>query len=213
MKYILILPIAYLLGSISWGLIVGKMRRGVDVRDHGSGATGVTNVLRTFGPRLAGLVLIADVSKGIVAVILARVFIDTSLGEALAGILVIIGHNWPAFSRFQGGRGVTTAIGALVIMSPPIAAIGIAIFLPTVLLSRYVSLGSVLSVIGAMIVTFIMVWAGAEPWEYLIYITIGGSVILWRHQGNIRRLINGTERRLWQKVNQNTQKATPPDGE
>ncbi|MCL0044370.1 glycerol-3-phosphate 1-O-acyltransferase PlsY [Dehalococcoidia bacterium] len=213
MKYILILPLAYLLGSISWGLIIGKMRRGIDVRDHGSGATGVTNVLRTLGPRMAGLVLIADVSKGTVAVILARVFIDTSLGEAIAGILVIIGHSWPAFSRFQGGRGVTTGIGAMVVMSLPIAAIGVAIFLPTVLISRYVSLGSVFSVIGTMIVAFIMVWVGAEPWEYLIYVTIGGCVILWRHQGNIQRLINGTERRLWQKVNPSTRKATPPDRE
>ena len=113
MEYVLALSGAYLLGSISTGLIIGRMSRGIDVRTYGSGVTGVTNVLRTMGPRIATLVLVADISKGVIATFLARLVADAPLTEALAGVLVIAGHNWPVFSRFQGGRGVTTAVGAL----------------------------------------------------------------------------------------------------
>ncbi len=123
MEYVLVLPGAYLLGSISWGLILGKLSRGIDVRKHGSGATGAANVLRTLGPRMAALVLVADVSKGTVAVLAAKLLTGAPLAEALAGILVIAGHNWPIYSRFQGGRGVTKAVGALAVMSPPGAAL------------------------------------------------------------------------------------------
>ena len=204
MEYVLVLPGAYLLGSISWGLIIGKMSRGIDVRAYGSGATGVTNVLRTLGPHMAALVLVADVSKGIIATYLARVVTGAPLAEALAGVLVIAGHNWPVFSRFQGGRGVTTAVGAMAVMSPPAAAAGIGAFLPTVLLSRYVSLGSVLSVIAGCVTLLVLVAIGLEPWDYLIYAGVGGPIILWRHRGNLRRLLQGTERRFGQRADQET---------
>ena len=196
MEHVLVLPGAYLLGSISWGLIVGRVSRGVDVRKYGSGATGMTNVLRLLGPRMAALVLVADLSKGIVAVLLARLLTDNPLTEALAGILVIVGHNWPVFSRFQGGRGVTTALGAMAVMSPIAVAATVATFVPTIAISRYVSLGSVAAVAVAMIAVPILVVASVEPWEYLIYAGVGGPIILWRHRGNIRRLLEGTERRM-----------------
>ena len=198
MEYVLVLPGAYLLGSISWGLIIGRVRRGIDVREYGSGATGTTNVLRTLGPRVAAVVLVADVSKGAAAVLLARLLIDAPLAHALAGVLVIVGHNWPAFSRFHGGRGVTAAVGALAVMYPAVAAAAVAVFVSTVLVSRYVSLGSVLSVATAMIAIPIMVATGQVPWEYLIYVSASGPIILWRHRGNIQRLLQGTERRIGQ---------------
>ena len=200
MEYLLVLPGAYLLGSISWGLIIGRVRRGIDVRKYGSGATGTTNVLRTLGPRVAAVVLVADVSKGVVAVLLARLLIDDPLAQALAGILVIAGHNWPVFSRFQGGRGVTTGVGALAVMSPLAAAVAVTVFVSTVRISRYVSLGSVLSVTAAMIAIPILVATGLVPWEYVIYIGAGGPIILWRHGGNIQRLLHGTERRIGQTM-------------
>ena len=177
-------------------MIVGKVSRGVDVRNYGSGATGMTNVLRILGPRMAALVLVADLSKGIVAVLLAKLLTDTPLTEALAGILVIVGHNWPIFSRFQGGRGVTTALGALAVMSPIAAAASAAAFIPTVAISRYVSLGSVVAVLVAMVGLPILVVAYVQSWEYLIYAGVGGPIILWRHRENIRRLLEGTERRM-----------------
>lgn len=211
MEYALVLPAAYLLGSISWGLIVGKVSRGIDVRRYGSGATGATNVLRTLGPRMAALVLVADVSKGVVAVLLARLLIEEHLAEALAGILVVAGHNWPVFSRFQGGRGTTAAVGALAVMSAPAAAVSTALFILTVLISRYMSLGSVLSVVVAMVMLPVMVATGLEPWEYLVFTSIGGPIILWRHRGNIQRLIQGKERRIGQREDWKAQDKPSPE--
>ncbi len=196
MEYALALPSAYLLGSISWGLIAGRVRRGIDVRDYGSGSTGSTNVLRTLGPTMAAIVLVADVAKGVTAILLARVLIGTALAEAVAGLLVIAGHNWPLFSRFQGGRGTTVAFGALAVMSPPAAAISFGLLLPTVLLSRYMSLGSIVAVVAAMITIPTLVALDMAPWEYLLYAFLGGPVILLRHKGNIQRLLHGTESRI-----------------
>jgi len=203
MKYVLALSAAYLLGSIPWGLIFGKVSRGIDVRDYGSGGTGTTNVLRTVGPRMAGLVLIGDVAKGVAAVLLAGLLTGVPLGKALAGILVIAGHNWPVFGRFRGGRGVTAGVGSLVVVSPPAAAVAVAVFVSAVLLSRYMSLGSVLSVASAMVLVPILIATGLEPsWEYPIYTSIGGAMILWRHRGNLQRLLQGTERRIGQPAEQ-----------
>ncbi len=196
MEYALALPSAYLLGSISWGLIAGRVRLGIDVRDYGSGSTGSTNVLRTLGPTTAAIVLLADVAKGVIAILLAKVLIGTALAEAMAGLLVIAGHNWPLFSRFQGGRGMTVAFGALAVMSPPAAAISLALFIPTVLISRYMSLGSIVADAAAMISIPILVTLDMAPWEYLLYAFLGGPVILLRHKGNIQRLIHGTESRI-----------------
>lgn len=196
MEYALALPSAYLLGSISWGLIAGRVRRGIDVRDYGSGSTGSTNVLRTLGPVTAIIVLLADVAKGVTAVLLARVLIGTALAEAIAGLLVIAGHNWPLFSRFHGGRGMTVSVGALAVMSPLAAAICLPLFVSTILISRYVSLGSVVALAAAMITIPVLVSLGIAPWEYLLYSSLGGPVILLRHKGNIQRLLNGTESRI-----------------
>ena len=196
-EYALVLPGAYLLGSISWGLIVGKMTRGVDVREHGSGATGMSNVLRTVGPRLAVLVLVLDVSKGVIGVLLARLVIGAPVAEALAGFLVILGHNWPVFSGFKGGRGVTTGVGGLAVMSPVAAAIALGVFVSAIAASRYVSLGSVLAATTALLTMPIMVATNQADSAYLIYTSAGCLLILWRHVGNIQRLMQGTERRLW----------------
>lgn len=196
MEYALALPSAYLLGSISWGLIAGRVRRGIDLRDYGSGSTGSTNVLRTLGPTTAAIVLVADVAKGVVAILLARVLIGTALAEAIAGLLVIAGHNWPLFSRFHGGRGTTVAVGALAVMSPLTAAISLPLFVSTILISRYVSLGSIVALVAVMIIIPILVALDMAPWEYLLYAFLGGPVILLRHKGNIRRLLNGTESRI-----------------
>ncbi len=201
---VLVPPLAYLLGSISWGVIIGKVTRGVDVRHYGSGATGMTNVLRVMGPRMAVLVLVLDLAKGVIAVLLAKVWAGNTMTEALAGILVIAGHNWPVFGGFHGGRGVTTGVGGLAVVSPLAASVSLAVFIPTVVVSRYVSLGSVLAVSTSMIAVATLVALGAEPWQYLIYAGIGGPMILWRHKENIRRLLAGTERRLGQAAE------TPP---
>lgn len=196
MEYALALPSAYLLGSISWGLIAGRVRRGIDVRDYGSGSTGSTNVLRTLGPTTAAIVLMADVAKGVIAILLTRMLIGTALAEAIAGLLVIAGHNWPLFSRFHGGRGMTVAIGAMAVMSPLTAAISLPLFVSTILISRYVSLGSIVAIVAVMVVIPTLVALDMAPWEYLLYAFLGGPVILLRHKGNIQRLLNRTESRI-----------------
>ena len=194
-EYALILPGAYLLGSISWGLIIGKLKQGVDIRRHGSGSTGTTNVLRILGIRMAAIVLVADISKGIIAVLVAKLA-NNLLLEALAALSVVAGHNWPIFSRFRGGRGITAAVGSLAMLAPIVAALALAAFVPIVSFSRYVSLASISAVIVAVAAMPVMVALDLAPWQYLVYTTSGGPLIIWRHRGNIQRLINGTENRL-----------------
>ena len=197
MEYALVLPGAYLLGSISWGLIVGRLRRGIDLRQVGSGGTGATNVLRTMGPRMAAVVLVADAAKGVAAVALARLLAnDVPMIGALAGVLVVTGHIWPVFSRFHGGRGIATGVGALTMISVPTVILASLAFIPAVAITRYVSLGSLLAVVTSMIMVPALSVAGQVPWEYTVFTTIGGPMILWRHRENIKRLLNGTERRM-----------------
>ena len=212
MEYALAMPSAYLLGSISWGLIAGRVRGGIAVRDYGSGSTGSTNVLRTLGPATAVIVLMADVAKGAVAILLARVLIGTALAEALAGLLVIAGHNWPLFSRFQGGRGITVAAGVLAVMSPPTVVISFVMLLPTVLITRYVSLGSIVGVAAVMVTMPILVALDIASWEYLLYTFLGGPVILLRHKGNIQRLLNGTESRIRLRPGRTTRDDSDSEG-
>ena len=184
------------MGSISSGLIMGKLKQGVDIRRHGSGSTGTTNVLRVLGVRMAAVVLVADISKGIIAVLAAKLVSNDPLLEALAALFVVAGHNWPVFSKFQGGRGITAAVGAIAVLAPIVAALALAVFVPVVSLSRYVSLASVSAVVVAVAAMPVMVALGEAPWQYLVYTTAGGPLIIWRHRGNIQRLINGTENRL-----------------
>ena len=192
----LVIPGSYLIGSVSWGLIIGKMTRGIYVRDYGSGSTGSTNVLRTLGTRLGALVFLLDVSKGVLVIIAAKLVGDDPLIDGLAALAVILGHNWPILSRFQGGRGIAPAVGALTVLAPPATAIAVAAFIPAVLMTRYVSLGSLLAVASAIISMPILAFLNTAPWEYLAYTMIGGPLIIIRHKENIRRLLEGTERRL-----------------
>ncbi len=198
-EYALALPGAYLLGSISWGYLAGRLR-GVDVRQVGSGSTGMTNVLRTLGPLFAVLVLVGDVGKGALAVLLARLLTGGSpLAEALAATLAVIGHNWPVFSGFRGGRGIATGVGGLITLNPLSGIIALTVFALPVALTRYVSLGSVLAVISAMITLPLFAAAGWTPWHYTWYVATGGPLIIWQHRGNIHRLLKGKERRLGQR--------------
>lgn len=199
-EYGLALPGAYLLGSISWGYLAGKLR-GVDIRQMGSGSTGMTNVLRTFGPALAILVLMADVSKGVLAVLLARALTDGApLAEALAATLAVVGHNWPVFSGFRGGRGIATGVGALTTLNPLSGAIALIVFLIPVAITRYVSLGSMLAVVAAMVALPLLAALDWTPWQYSAYVSVGGPLILWQHRSNLQRLLKGAEHRLGERV-------------
>ena len=200
-QYAAVLPLAYLIGALPWGYVVLHLRRGIDIRDYGSGRTGVSNALRTAGMRVAGLVLLLDLAKGISAVLLARTLIGDPTAEVAAGLLALVGHNWPVFLGFRGGRGIAPGLGALTVISPLAAILGVAVFIPTCLITRYLSLGSILGVIvacGGLVALVLLRFnpLGFSSNLYLIYGLLGGGVIIWQHRDNIQRLLQGTERRI-----------------
>ena len=144
MSYLFLILVGYLLGSLPFGLMAGRLVKGVDVRDFGSGSTGSTNVQRTVGTPAAVVVLLLDTAKSVLAVLLARLFSDAPGVEVAAALAAIAGHNWPVFIGFKGGRGIAPGVGGLLILSPVSGLIALAVALPTIALWRYVSLGSLL---------------------------------------------------------------------
>ncbi|MBC8281265.1 MAG: glycerol-3-phosphate 1-O-acyltransferase PlsY [Chloroflexi bacterium] len=199
-QYSVVMPLAYLLGSISWGYMLLQLKMGVDVREYGSGRTGMSNVLRTGGVKSAAVVLALDVGKGIVAVVLARVVIGTTAAEVSAALIVLVGHNWPVFLQFKGGRGILTALGGLVIMAPVAAIIATAAFLTVTGLSRYISLGSVIGVIIGALAVLGLALANVHSDTYMVYGFIASSMIVWQHRDNLQRIRDGNERRLGQSA-------------
>ena len=197
-QFAVVLPLAYLLGSIPWGYLLLRWQRGMDIREYGSGRTGVANVLRTGGGKVAVLVMLLDLSKGILVVLMARQVIDHQAGEVTAGLAVLAGHNWPVFLQFKGGRGIVPGLGGLTVMAPIAAAIGALAFIPITLLSRYLSLGSILGVVVACLSMLGLGLAGVYSSVYTLYAFLGAAIIIWQHRDNIRRIRQGNERRLGQ---------------
>ena len=195
-QYSVILPLAYLLGSISWGYILLQLKMGVDVREYGSGRTGMSNVLRTGGVKSAVVVLTLDISKGVVAVAIARTVIATDGAEVAAALIVLVGHNWPVFLRFKGGRGILTALGGLALMVPVAAIVATATFLAITALSRYISLGSVVGVVIGALAIVALSLSGVNSTTYMVYGFIASAIIVWQHRDNIQRIRDGNERRL-----------------
>ena len=192
---------SYLIGSIPSGLIIGKLRR-VDIREYGSGNIGTTNVLRTLGARYGALVLIADVFKGVIAVLLARYIIGSPMSEMAAGFAAVAGHDWSLFLKFKGGRGVATSVGGIFPMAmwAPLAAVaGVIIFIAILALTRYVSLASILGSLSAVVAMAVFMGTDRVPWEYLVYIVVVVALIIYQHRDNISRLLSGTESKLGQK--------------
>ncbi len=200
LKYISVIILSYLIGAIPFGVIVGKLTSGIDVRNHGSGSMGMTNVLRIVGARAGILVFLADMAKGAVAVALAGLIIGPGYGMVAGGVAAVIGHNWPVYVGFRGGRGVTTGFGALLVLSWPVGLISFAIFLLVVSLSRYVSLGSMLGAVTMLVAMIPFVVLDVEPFAYLVYGLVIVSLIIFRHRGNIQRLLAGTEPKIGQKT-------------
>ena len=192
----LLVPGAYLLGSIQPGLLLIRMTRGMDVRDVGSGKTGVTNVLRTGGKGAALVVLVMDCGKGSAAALVARALSESAWVEAGAAAAVMVGHVFPVFAGFRGGRGVATGVGAAGGLLPWTALVGVGIFAPVVLLTRYVSLGSVLAVIGVVAAYGAAAATLGLPLPHLWFALGCGPLVVWMHRDNIQRLLRGTERRL-----------------
>ena len=196
MKSFVALLAGYLLGSISFGYLAGKLLKGIDIRQFGSGNTGSTNIQRTLGTAPAVVVLLLDTGKGLAAVLLANALGISPTWQMLAGMAAVAGHNWPLFFRFRGGRGVATTTGVFLGLTPYVVLIGAALFVITIALTRYVSLGSI---VGALSVPFTMLLFRQPP-AFTVPGTILAFLIIWRHRDNIGRLLQGTEHKLGEKV-------------
>lgn len=208
LAFFLAIVLGYLIGSIPSGVVITRRVSKVDIRRFGSGSTGATNAFRTGGPKVGALVFLADLAKGAAVIFLAGWLVGSqtfTLGEltfnaqaaqVMAAVAAISGHNWSLFLKFHGGKGVSTFFGALLVLSPLVAAICGTITIIVIALFRYVSLGSLLGAIGAVILLLPLVYLGWQPENYLLFALPSMALILFQHRENIQRLLTGTERKL-----------------
>lgn len=211
-QFILVTLVGYLLGSIPFGVLIGRRQAKVDIRQHGSGRTGATNVLRTLGRKAAITVVFLDILKGVLAVVFAGVIIsnnylmlgDFGLGlffaQVIAALAAVSGHIWPVFIGFKGGRGVATYFGGLIALYPAAAIFGGEVFIIGIGLTGFASLGSISGVVGAYAILVPLTIMHGFPVEYLAYMLIGTTLIIYMHRDNIKRLLAGRERRIGDKV-------------
>ena len=190
----LCLVIGYLFGSLNFAIIYSKLK-GDDIRNHGSGNAGATNVLRTYGKVPAAVVFILDILKGVIAVLIARFTLGNSIYECSAALGAVIGHNFPVYYKFKGGKGVATSFAVLIALHWPTALIALLVFIVVVVMSKYVSLSSICASVGAIISSF----AFFSINEFSIFCTVIGLLCIYRHKANIGRLIAGNEHKLGQK--------------
>jgi glycerol-3-phosphate acyltransferase PlsY len=196
--YVLVALVAYLIGSINFAIIFSKKFAGFDVREKGSKNAGTTNVLRTVGKKAAVLTLICDILKGVVSVLLAMLAAyiwketDAEVLKYLAGLFAIIGHTWPVYYGFKGGKGVATSLGVLLMVNAQIGVICLVFALIIMIATRWVSLGSILAAILFPILTVFMT---DNFWAKVISILIG-LLVVFNHRSNIKRLKQGTENKL-----------------
>ena len=198
MTLILIPIAAYFLGSIPFGLILARLFGGTDVRKAGSGNIGATNVARVAGPLAGILTLIFDIAKGAGAVLLAeRLSNDSARWMMVAAFAALLGHCFPVWLKFKGGKGVATAAGIFLVLSPLAFAAAIFLFLLVVIFWRYVSLGSV-SAAAAMPLLIYFLWAPphAPPLAVTLGTVAAALLIIYKHRGNLRRLVEGAEPRF-----------------
>jgi glycerol-3-phosphate acyltransferase PlsY len=212
-EFVAVVVIAYLLGSIPFGLIIGKLKSGVDIREQGSGKTGATNLMRVAGTKLGFFALVLDVVKATAAVILATIIIDRDSGvltvgavsvywqyvaQVAAGLAAVVGHNWPVFAKFRGGRGVAAYFGTLFALFYPAGIFGAEVLAIAALRSRHMSLGSLLGALATwcLMLPLTIVYRLLPP-IYLIYGSVVVALIVYQHRDNIKHLRQGTERRLW----------------
>lgn len=193
MKYILIGIISYLLGSISFAYILGKLILKKDVRNYGSGNAGATNAIRSFGKKIGVMVFMGDFLKGVIAVILGR-SLGGQIGAYIGGAFAIIGHNWPVFLNFKGGKGVATTIGVMALVDFHLTLICVIIGIIIIIFTRTVSIGSILGMAFAPIAAILFV----RPFDtiLLLFCLFISSMSIYRHKDNIKRIINGNENKF-----------------
>ena len=223
-QLVLIAIIGYLWGSIPAGYWMGKLLRGkdFDIRAYGSHKIGATNVLRTLGKVPAVIVFVFDLSKGVGPTLLASLvpfFYGSGWGPTVAGLATLLGHCYPVFIGFRGGRGVLTGAGVLMVLSPLTFIIDAVITFSTIFISRYVSLGSIVGSLTALVcgVLFFIIghfdptFIGKVSFAQMVFMVIGPILVIIFHYDNIGRLLAGTERKIGQKVNPE-EHTSAPDG-
>ncbi len=210
---------SYLMGAFPTGVVLGKLFKGVDVRNYGSGKTGATNSLRALGWQISVAVFLIDALKGAASVLLAQAFFPAEYqpwAVVVTALACMLGHDYSIFINFSGGRGAATGLGEILAVSP-LALVFIALFgVPAVLITRYMSLaslvGAALSPIGILIASRVT----NLDWRYVFFSIVCGGLIIIKHADNIQRLLNGTERKIGQKTepaakNSAPAKKTKPD--
>ena len=205
--YIIIAVIAYLIGSINFSIILSKRMAGFDIREKGSGNAGTTNMLRAVGKKAAVITLICDILKGVVSILIAVLAgkivknLDNALLVQLAGIFVIIGHTFPVFFKFKGGKGIATALGVLLMINWQIGLICLIFALVLMALTKMVSVGSIAAaILFPILVAFIdqnyIVQTSNSNWSYLVFSIIVAILVIFNHRANEQIILNGTENRL-----------------
>lgn len=194
-NYIIIAVIAYLLGSISFGMIVSKLAGGPNLREVGSKNTGATNVLRVMGVKVGLLVFVLDILKALIACIIGRVWMGLN-GAMIAGLAVVIGHNWPCFFQFKGGKGVASTLAVMLMTFPVPAIICYVVAIVLIATTKYVSLGSITLAALFALMVIITNWAN---WLVILWVVVIAGLLIWRHHANIGRLIRGEENKLGSK--------------
>ena len=192
-KVIFCIILSYLLGNISGGMIFGKLLFNKDIRDYGSKNAGTTNALRVFGIKAGALTFIVDVLKSLLACFIGMKLLGLS-GILLAGIFVVIGHNWPIFLNFKGGKGIASSFGFIMFLDYKIAIVAIIIFIIIVILTKYISLGSMLTTTLVLPISYI--FFGYRNIYVLLTFLFLASLSIFRHNSNIIRLINGNENKI-----------------
>lgn len=192
LHFLLGFVLGHVCGSVPSGLWLVQSFHGIDIRNYGSKNIGTTNVFRIVGPKTAVLVLIADAFKGILAVGIMSYFFHNPLLDVVTALGALLGHNYSLFLGFKGGKGVATALGLLIFMMPKVAVASFGIWLVCVLLTRYVSLGSIM----AAIFTPPLAWYLGYPSAYVIFSVVAAFFVVLRHKENIHRLLTGTESKI-----------------
>ena len=204
--YVAVCIIAYLIGSVNFSVILSKRIAGFDVRERGSGNAGSTNMLRSVGKGAAALTLVLDIAKGLVAILIAFLIgkiakeANPAILVQIAGFFAVLGHTFPIFFGFRGGKGVATSLGVLLLINPLIGVICLVFALVVMALTRMVSLGSIMAAVLFPVLTiFISDNYFVEGYNYIIFGVAMAALVIFNHRSNLKRIYAGTENRLGSK--------------
>ena len=200
--YLIMAIIAYTIGSINFSIILSKKLAGFDLRQKGSGNAGTTNMLRTVGKKAAALTLVCDILKGVVSILIAIIIgnifksVDNAVLVQIAGLGVVIGHTFPVFFEFKGGKGVATAIGLILLINWKIGLICLLVGILLIIITKMVSLGSIIAAILFAILTIFIHNGYIVDGNYFVFGILLGTFVIYNHRANLKRLLEGKENRI-----------------